>query len=145
MNKNIKYKNTTTDYGPNPYVTNIRRATLNNKYFRRALWTGEHLQLTLMCIKPNGEIGIERHKTVDQFLRIEQGEGYLFLGDSRNNLTTKTKICKNSAIFIPAGQWHNIVNTCRIPLKLYSIYAPVQHPYGTIHQTKEDADMDHHH
>ena len=137
-------KNAYTDYGPNPYVTNIRRATLNNKYFRRALWTGEHLQLTLMCIKPHGEIGLERHKTVDQFLKIEQGEGCLLLGDCNKNLNIKKKICANSAIFIPAGQWHNIVNTGRVPLKLYSIYSPVQHPYGTIQVTKKEAHMHEH-
>ena len=66
--------NDTTDYGPEPYVTNIARQTLQNQYFRRTLWTGEHLQLTLMCIPQRGEIGLEVHPDDDQFLRIEQGQ-----------------------------------------------------------------------
>lgn len=143
MNRNIKYKTNTIDYGPNPYVTNIRKATLSNKCFRRTLWTGTHLQLTLMSIKSKGEIGLERHANIDQFLRVEKGEGIVFMGPSRDNLKFKKRIGKNSAILIPAGTWHNIINTSKRSLKLYSIYAPVQHPYGTVHKTKEDSDKAH--
>ncbi|MDD4546266.1 MAG: cupin domain-containing protein [Oscillospiraceae bacterium] len=130
------------DHGPNPYVVNIERATLKNNYFRTALWTGNHLQLTLMSIKPGGEIGLEQHHGLDQFLRIEQGEGVVVMGDSRENLNFKERVFDNDVILIPSGKWHNLINTGRVPIKLYSIYAPPQHPFGTVHVTKED--QEHH-
>ncbi len=128
------------DFGPNPYVTDITKATLENPFFRRALWTGTHLQLTLMCIPPRGEIGLEMHPTLDQFLRLEQGEGKVMMGTSPNALNFQRKVVDDYAVFIPAGTWHNLVNTGDKPIKLYSIYAPVQHPAGTIHCTKADSD-----
>ncbi len=138
-----KCTNRSNDYGPNPFVTNIEKATLENQYFRTALWTGNHLQLTLMCIKPGEEIGLEMHPDIDQFLRIEQGQGVVMMGDCKNNLNFKEKVCDNFAIIVPAGKWHNIINTGCEALKLYSIYAPPQHPFGTVHVTKEDADEHH--
>ncbi len=128
------------DFGPCPYVVNIEEATLANPFFRKALWTGEHLQLTLMCIPPQGEIGLEMHPNLDQFLRLEQGEGIVMMGSSQKCLNFKRKVKDAYAIFIPAGTWHNLVNTGDEPIKLYSIYAPVQHPAGTIHCTKADSD-----
>ncbi len=128
------------DFGPNPYVVDIEEATLENPFFRRAIWTGSHLQLTLMCIPPNGEIGLEMHGNLDQFLRLEQGQGIVMMGNAQNNLIYQRDVRANSAIFIPAGTWHNLVNTGSKPIKLYSIYAPVQHPAGTIHCTKADSD-----
>lgn len=128
------------DFGPCPYVVDIEKATLENPFFRRALWTGTHLQLTLMCIPPCGEIGLEMHPDLDQFLRLEQGEGKVMMGKSRDCLSFQQNVCANSAIFIPAGTWHNLINTGDEPIKLYSIYAPVQHPPGTIHCTKADSD-----
>lgn len=128
------------DFGPDPYVTNITKATLENPYFRRTLWTGTHLQLTLMCIPPCGEIGLERHCDLDQFLRLEQGQGRVLMGKNRNCLNYQRNVSDNDAIFIPAGTWHNLINTGDEPIKLYSIYAPVQHPRGTIHCTKADSD-----
>ena len=134
--------NDTTDYGPEPYVTNIARQTLQNQYFRRTLWTGEHLQLTLMCIPQRGEIGLEVHPDDDQFLRIEQGQGLVFMGQNKDKLNVQTRVSSGDAIFIPAGTWHNVVNVGENALKLYSIYAPPHHPYGTIHKTKADADAE---
>lgn len=128
------------DFGPAPYVVNIEEATLQNPFFRRAIWTGSHLQLTLMCIPPNGEIGLEMHDNLDQFLRLEQGRGKVMMGSTQNSLGNQQDVSDNSAIFIPAGTWHNLVNTGKTPIKLYSIYAPVQHPAGTIHCTKADSD-----
>ncbi len=128
------------DFGPYPYVTNITRATLENPYFRRALWTGTHLQLTLMCIPPGGEIGLEMHSNLDQFLRLEQGQGRVMMGRKRYCLDYQRNVADDYAIFIPAGTWHNLVNTGNEPIKLYSIYAPVQHPPGTVHCTKADSD-----
>jgi mannose-6-phosphate isomerase-like protein (cupin superfamily) len=128
------------DYGPEPYVVDIEEATENNNYFRSALWTGEHLQLTLMSIEPGSEIGSEIHPDVDQFIRIEQGEGLTMIGDAQDNLNYRRRVSDDYAVFIPAGKWHNLVNTGTRPLKLYSIYAPPEHPRGTVHRTKEEAE-----
>ncbi len=142
---NLDYLNMNrpNDYGPNPFVINIEKATLDNNYFRTALWTGNHLQLTLMSIKPREEIGLEIHSNLDQFLRIEQGQGIVMMGDSKDNLNFQKRVYDNYAIIIPAGTWHNLINTGRVPLKLYSIYAPPQHPFGTVHKTKQDAEEHH--
>lgn len=129
---------------PEPYVVNIEDATLDNGNFRTVLWTGEHLQLTVMCINPGEDIGLEIHTGLDQFLRVEQGKGVLMTGDSRDRLDNRKRIYDNYAIIIPAGKWHNIVNTGRVPLKLYSIYAPPAHPPGTVHETKQDAENHQH-
>lgn len=128
------------DYGPYPFVVNIERATLMNKNFRTALWTGEHLQLTLMSLNPGEDIGLEVHPNVDQFLRIEQGQGLVKMGKTRNNLSFQEMVQDKDAILVPAGTWHNLINTGRVPLKLYSIYAPPNHPFGTVHKTKADAE-----
>uniref|UniRef100_UPI002ED4C3BD cupin domain-containing protein n=1 Tax=Caproiciproducens faecalis TaxID=2820301 RepID=UPI002ED4C3BD len=127
------------DYGPEPFVINIDQATLQNNYFRRALWTGTHLQLTLMSINVGGEIGLEIHPNVDQFLRIEQGQGLVKMGNRRDDLDFQKRVSEGYAIIIPAGTWHNLINTGRVPIKLYSIYAPPQHPKGTIHRTRAEA------
>ena len=129
-----------TDYGSNPFVIDIKKATLHNNTFRTALWTGNHLQLTLMCIPVGGDIGLEVHPNVDQFLRIEDGHGLTQMGSSKDNLYLQQPVYDDFAIFIPAGTWHNIINTGNKPLKLYSIYAPPNHPKGVIHQTKEAAE-----
>lgn len=128
---------TITDFGPNPFVVDINKATLHNDTFRTALWTGTHLQLTLMSIPVGGDIGLEVHPHVDQFLRIESGQGLVQMGDSKENLYLRQPVFDDFAIFIPAGAWHNLINTGNKPLKLYSIYAPPNHPWGTVHQTKE--------
>ncbi|MBM7582797.1 mannose-6-phosphate isomerase-like protein (cupin superfamily) [Caldicoprobacter guelmensis] len=127
------------DYGSEPFVVNIQHATLQNDNFRLALWTGKYLQLTLMKINPGEDIGLEMHPDVDQFIRIEQGQGLVLMGDDRNNLNYRRRVCAGYAVLIPAGKWHNVINTGHIPLKLYSIYAPPEHPRGTVHKTKEDA------
>ncbi|SFG14757.1 Mannose-6-phosphate isomerase, cupin superfamily [Halobacillus alkaliphilus] len=133
--RNIQLK----DYGPNPFVVDINKATNQNKTFRTALWTGDHLQLTLMSIKPGEDIGLERHPNLDQFLRVEQGQGFVQMGNRKNNLTFTRNVMDDSAIIIPAGTWHNLTNTGNTPLKLYSIYAPPNHPFGTVHTTKAEA------
>ena len=125
-----------TDHGPEPYVVNIDEATKQNNTFRTALWTGEHLQLTLMSINVGDDIGLEIHPDTDQFLRIEQGQGLVMMGKNRENLNYQRQVRKDYAIFVPAGTWHNVINTGGIPLKLYSIYAPPKHPRGTVQRTK---------
>ena len=128
------------DYGPNPFVINIEEASKQNNTFRTALWTGKHLQVTLMSLQPGEDIGLEIHPHVDQFIRIEQGQGIAQMGQTKENLNFTRMVDDNSAIIIPAGVWHNITNTGNIPLKLYSIYAPPNHPFGTVQPTKQDAD-----
>ncbi|NGP44886.1 cupin domain-containing protein [Bacillaceae bacterium SIJ1] len=127
------------DYGGKPYVVDIEEATKQNKTFRTALWTGDHLQVTLMSIPVGEDIGLEIHPNVDQFLRIGQGQGLVQMGDLKEQLTFERKVYDDYAIMIPAGKWHNLTNTGRKPLKLYSIYAPPEHPFGTVHRTKADA------
>ncbi|EYE88938.1 cupin [Fervidicella metallireducens AeB] len=128
------------DYGSKPLVVDIEKATIQNNNFRLALWTGRHLQLTLMSINPGDEIGLELHPDVDQFIRIEEGQGVVMMGDKKDKLDFKTNVFDDFVILIPAGKWHNLINTGNKPLKLYSIYAPVEHPKGTIHKTKKDAE-----
>lgn len=128
-----------SDYGPEPFVINIDQATRQNNTFRTALWTGDHLQLTLMSLNPGEDIGLEIHPNIDQFLRVEQGQGLVRMGQSKDNLNFERRVGNGYAIFVPAGTWHNVINTGIIPLKLYSIYAPPQHPRGTVFWTKADA------
>lgn len=127
------------DYGPNPFVIQIEEATKRNNMFRTTIWTGSHLQATLMSLRVGEDIGLEIHPGVDQFLRIEQGEGIVRMGKKKNELTFERRVSDGSAIFVPAGTWHNVMNIGNVPLKLYSIYAPPQHPAGTVHPTKADA------
>lgn len=127
------------DFGGKPYVVDMEKAVKQNKAFRTALWTGKHLQVTLMSIPVREDIGLEVHPHVDQFLRIEEGEGLVQMGDSRHRLTFEKKVDDDDAIMIPAGKWHNVINIGHKPLKLYSIYAPPEHPFGTVHRTKEEA------
>ena len=134
----------TSDHGPAPFVVDIHKATLSNDTFRTALWTGTHLQLTLMSIPVGEDIGLEVHPHVDQFLRIENGQGLVQMGNSKENLYFMQPAYDDSAIFVPAGTWHNVTNTGNKPLKLYSIYAPPNHPWGTIHQTKAIAEAAEH-
>lgn len=127
------------DYGPFPIVVNIERATERNNKFRTALWTGKYLQVTLMSINPGEDIGPEVHPATDQFIRIEQGEGLARFGNRKDNFTFQRKVGPSDAIVVPAGTWHNLINTGKVPLKVYSIYAPPKHPRGTVHKTKADA------
>ena len=128
------------DYGPEPFVVNIEEITKLNNTFRTALWTGEHLQLTLMSIPVGESIGLEIHPDTDQFLRLEQGEGLVQMGKDKNNLTFQRRVSDNWAFIVPAGTWHNLINIGNIPIKLYSIYAPPKHQRGTVHLTKADAE-----
>ncbi|MBU3171180.1 cupin domain-containing protein [Clostridium estertheticum] len=127
------------DYGPEPFVVNIKEVTKQNNNYRTALWTGSHLQVTLMSINVGEDIGLEVHPGLDQFIRIEQGQGIVKMGDREDMLDFQERVYDDFAFVIPAGKWHNLINTGYEPLKLYSIYAPPQHPRGTVHITKSDA------
>ncbi len=128
------------DYGPNPFVVDIEDAAEQNRNFRIALWTGRHLQLTLMSLGIGEDIGLEMHPNVDQFIRIEEGKALVRMGSSQDNLNFQREIDDDYIAVIPAGKWHNVINTGRKPLKLYSVYAPPEHPHGTIHRTKSQAE-----
>lgn len=128
------------DYGPDPLVVNIEKAADQNSNFRTSLWTGRHLQLTLMSIRAGEEIGIENHPTHDQFIRIEEGQGLVLMGNRKDKLHFQSRVSDDYAIVIPAGIWHNLINIGSKPLKLYSIYAPPAHSKGTIHRTKAEAE-----
>ncbi len=127
------------DYGPEPLAVNIEEVTKQNDTFRTTLWTGDHLQLTLMSIKVGEDIGFEIHEAVDQFIRIGEGQGIVLMGDRKDEMDFKAEVYDDFAFIIPAGKWHNLINTGNKPLKVYSIYAPPQHPHGTVHKTKEAA------
>jgi mannose-6-phosphate isomerase-like protein (cupin superfamily) len=131
------------DYGPGPFAINIEEAAKQNNNFRLALWTGKHLQLTLMSINVGEDIGLEIHSNLDQFIRIEEGQGIVMMGDSRDRLDFRANVSDDYAFVIPAGKWHNLINTGNKPIKLYSIYAPPQHSHGTVHKTKEEAEEHH--
>lgn len=116
------------------YHVNIEKRSIENKYFREVLFTAPHSQLVLMSLKPGEDIGMETHDDVDQFIRIEAGTGKAVLGGVEHELED------GSAIVIPAGTRHNVINTSASePMKLYSIYSPPEHPPGTVHKDKAEA------
>ena len=128
----------TTDNGKKPWVVNIDELTTSNDKFRVAKWTGTNLQVTVMCIEVGGEVGLEKHGELDQFLRIEAGKAKVVMGQAKDDLDFEEEAGDGFAILVPADTWHNIVNVGEEPLKLYSIYAPPEHPHGTIHETFAD-------
>lgn len=121
------------------WVGDIERATLENETFRTVLHTGEHVQLTVMRLGPGEDIGREAHPDRDQFLRIESGSGRVEFGRSEDAVDETHEVQDDWGIVVPAGVWHNVVNTGEGELKLYSLYAPPEHPDGTVHRTKADA------
>lgn len=126
------------------WVNDIEKLTRENTNFRTVIYTGEHSQLTVMSVPPGGEIGWEAHGHLDQFLRIEQGQGRLDLGTTEDAVDESQDVEDDWAFIIPAGTWHNVVNTGDEDLKVYSIYSPPEHPDGTVHRTKAEADADEH-
>jgi len=116
------------------YVENIEEKTIQNTNFRTVLFTGAHMQLVVMSLKPMEDIGMEVHANVDQFFRFEQGEGKVIMNGE------ESIVGPSSVVVIPAGTNHNVINTSATQeLKLYTIYSPANHPEGTVHVTKEEA------
>lgn len=128
------------DYGPCPVVVNIEKAAMINPNFRTALWTGKHLQVTLMNIRVGEDIGLEVHPDVDQYLMIMSGKAKVMMGKTKDNLCFTENVFPDYAIIVPAKTWHNVINIGNTPLKLFTIYAPPEHPWGTVHRTKADAE-----
>lgn len=119
------------------YLANIEELTLENTNFRKVLYTNQHLQLVLMCLQPNEEIGLEVHSVTDQFFRFEQGEGKVIINGEENNIKD------GDVVIVPAGAEHNIINTSsNKELKFYTIYAPPHHKDGIVHKTKTEAEAD---
>ena len=133
-----------TDHGPGPYVLDVEQATLDNDSFRTVLLGGEHLQLTAMAIPVGEDIGLEVHPDNDQFLRVEAGRAHVRMGPSATEVTFEREVGDDDVIMVPAGMWHNVVNTGDVALKVYSLYGPAHHPHGTVHPTKADAEADEH-
>lgn len=126
------------------WVGNIEQQTLDNDTFRTVAYTGAHTQLTLMRLAPGEDIGREAHPHLDQFLRVESGRGRVELGESGDRIEETYEVGPDWAVIVPAGVWHNLVNTGDDELKLYSLYSPPEHPDGTVHPTKEDAEAAEH-
>jgi mannose-6-phosphate isomerase-like protein (cupin superfamily) len=120
------------DHGPKPYVINVEQMAAENENFREAVWTGRYLQMTLMSIPVCGEIGLENHQDTDQFIRVEQGSAVVKMGKCKGKPDFEKRMCSGDGVFVPAGTWHNIINTGKMPLKVSSIYAPPHHPRGTL-------------
>ena len=121
------------------YHDNIARQTLANQDFRRVAYTGHHLQLVLMTLQPGDEIGEEVHEAIDQFFRIEEGEGVISIDGVEHQVTD------DFAVIVPAGARHNVVNRSDAPLRLYTLYGPPEHKDGVVQSTKAEADARHPH
>ena len=118
------------------YTGPIEKLTEKNNYFRQVLFTGKHTQLVVMCLQKGEEIGNEVHEKVDQFFRIEAGEARFVFNNSEEHI-----VGAGDAVVVPAGTYHNVINTSKTePLKLYTLYSPPNHPDGTIHKTKAEAE-----
>lgn len=120
------------------YVKNIENITIRNDDFRQVLYTAKNCQLVIMALKPKEEIGMEVH-TLDQFFRVEEGTGEAVLDGIH------TAISAGFAVLVPAGTNHNIINTGKVPMKLYTLYAPPNHRDGVIHHTHAEAEKDSEH
>jgi mannose-6-phosphate isomerase-like protein (cupin superfamily) len=126
------------------WIGDIERETLENETFRTVAYTGAHTQLTLMRLAPGEDIGLEAHPHLDQFIRVEAGRGRVELGRSEDAVDETYEVEADWAVIVPAGVWHNLVNTGDGELKLYSLYSPPEHPDGTVHRTKEEAEAAEH-
>ena len=122
------------------WIGDIEQATLENATFRTVVFTGEHTQLTVMRLAPGEDIGREAHPHLDQFIRVEEGEGRAELGTTEDRVDEAHDVRDDWAIVVPAGVWHNVVNTGAGDLKLYSLYSPPEHPADTVHRTKAEAE-----
>ena len=127
------------------WVGDIERETLGNGTFRTVVFGGEHIQLTVMRLAPGEDIGAEVHEDRDQFIRVEEGQARLELGQSADEMDERHDVQDDWAFIVPAGVWHNLVNTGAADLKLYSLYSPPEHPDGAVHRTKADAEAAEHH
>ncbi len=127
------------DQGPRPNAFDIETATVQNENYRVVAWTGKYLQVTLMSIPPGQSIGLEAHPETDQFLRIDAGTGRCIMGRDKDALDFEENVADGWSIQVPAGTWHDVINTGTVPLRLYTVYAPSHHAAGAVQPTQEDA------
>lgn len=125
------------DKGNEPIVFDIRREAFMTPDFRTAIWTGANLQLTVMTVPVGGEIGVEKHDGLDQLIGIISGAGEVTFGNRENYMAAPIPLDAHSVVLVPAGTYHNVKNVGKTPLKLYSVYAPKAHKFGTVEKTKE--------
>ena len=130
------------DIGPKPNSFDLEKATIENDVYRRVAWTGKYLQMTLMSIEPGQSIGLEVHPETDQFLRVDAGTGRCVMGPAKDEVTFEQAVEDGWSIQVPAGMWHDVINTGDEPLQLYAVYAPVHHAQGIVQATAEDAEAD---
>ena len=130
------------DNGPNPNVFDLETATTENSNYRTVAWTGTYLQVTLMSIEPGASIGLEVHHGTDQFLRLDAGQGRVMMGPSEDDLPFTADVSDGWSVQVPAGTWHDVVNTGEEDMRLYVVYAPVHHAAGIVQETAEDAERD---
>jgi mannose-6-phosphate isomerase-like protein (cupin superfamily) len=126
------------------WIGPIEQLTVDNDTFRTVVFTGTHSQLTVMSLAPGEDIGVEVHPHLDQFLRLEQGRARVEFGMGKDSLDETQEVGADWAFIVPAGIWHNVVNVGDGEVKLYSLYSPPQHPDGTVHRTKDDAERAEH-
>jgi mannose-6-phosphate isomerase-like protein (cupin superfamily) len=131
-----------TDPGPRPNAFDIETATVANDTYRTVAWTGRYLQVTLMSIPVGQSIGLEVHPNTDQFLRLESGVGRCVMGPAKDQLDFQQDVQDNWSIQVPAGAWHDVINTGDKPMRLYVVYAPVHHARGVVQPTAQDAERD---
>ena len=133
---------TINDIGPRPHAFDIETATQQNENYRTVAWTGKFLQVTLMSIPVGESIGLEAHPGTDQFLRLEAGRGKAVMGPAKDKLDFEQEVSDGWSIQVPAGTWHDVINTGDEPLRLYTVYAPSHHAAGTVQATSADAERD---
>ncbi|TRY17036.1 cupin domain-containing protein [Tessaracoccus rhinocerotis] len=133
---------TIKDIGPRPNAFDIEGATRGNENYRTVAWTGKYLQVTLMSIPVGKSIGLEVHPETDQFLRLDAGQGRAVMGPAEDQLDFEQDVSDGWSIQVPAGTWHDVINTGDEPLRLYAIYAPVHHAPGITQETSAKAEQD---
>lgn len=132
------------DKGGKPWAFDIEKATVQNKHYRHAVWTGEYMQMVLMSLDAGDVIELEVHEDHDQFIRVEKGKARIFMGETEDDLAFDKEVSDDWAVMIPAGYWHKIENSGDGELKIYTIYSPAEHPAGIIYESHDDV-ADYHH
>lgn len=133
---------TMNDIGPRPSAFDIEAATRQNETYRTVAWTGTYMQVTLMTIPIGQSIGLESHPATDQFLRLDAGRGRVVMGLAKDQLDFAQEVADGWSIQVPAGTWHDVINTGDEPMRLYTVYAPSHHAAGAIQLTSADAARD---
>ena len=131
-----------TDNGPQPNAFDLEKATTENSNYRTVAWTGRYLQVTLMSIPPGSSIGLEAHPQTDQFVRLDAGKGRVTMGPAEDDLNFQLDVSDGWSVQVPAGTWHDIINTGDEDMRLYVVYAPTHHTQGIVQKTSEDAEKD---